>query len=366
MSVPIHRNRHVGDVVLGGEWFKGTHEALVTREQFASAQRSHTPGQRRSKELLSGKVRCGLCGKVAGVSYNERHQAIYRCKERGQGCKQSGRSANGLHRATVLGLRVLATDTKLQTAIRTQLTAQNPATPAKGPSVGSVIASLNAKQRKLLDLYYADQISAVIFADEERRLAAQITTLEEEAAGVELAKHCRDQAADEFELVTELLASMDLDEIWNEASLVERRTLVEDLVDSIRIYPDRLTVQVTGAPPILVTLDEVGLRGGIKPVVSEGRPAQSPTGESPRGSDIDVSRVFNRTYPGLRFLPHLASRQIEALTPGVSAWLRRLPPERSSSSCQLPEQLPRTSSGQSRRRNRQFPALLPYRPLGDP
>jgi site-specific DNA recombinase len=275
---------YVGDVVLGGEWFPGTHEALVTREQFAAAQRSHTPGQRRSKELLSGKVRCGLCGKVAGVSYNERHQAIYRCKERGQGCKQSGRSANGLHRATVLGLRVLATDTKLQSANRSQLSAQSPATPAKGPSVGSVIASLKAKQRKLLDLYYADQISAVIFADEENRLAAQIATLEEEAAGVELAKRCRDQAADEFELVTELLATMDLEAIWNEASLVERRTLVEDLVDSIRIYPDRLTVQVTGAPPILVTLDEVGLRGGIKPVVSEGRRQQSATGWSSSGT----------------------------------------------------------------------------------
>jgi hypothetical protein len=179
---------------------------------------------------------------------------------------------------------VLATDTKLQTAIRAQLSAQSPATPAKGPSVGSVIASLKAKQRKLLDLYYADQISAVIFADEENRLAAQIATLEEEAAGVELAKRCRDQAADEFELVTELLATMDLEAIWNEASLVERRTLVEDLVDSIRIYPDRLTVQVTGAPPILVTLDEVGLRGGIKPVVSEGRRQQSATGWSSSGT----------------------------------------------------------------------------------
>ena len=128
-----------------------------------------------------------------------------------------------------------------------------------------------SRRRKLLDLYFADQISADIFADEEHRLAAQIATLEEEVADVELARRGRDQAADEFELVTDLLASMDFDEIWNEASLVERRTLVEDLVDSIRIYPDRLTVQVTGAPPILVTLDEVGLRGGIKPVVSEGR-----------------------------------------------------------------------------------------------
>jgi hypothetical protein len=149
------------------------------------------------------------------------------------------------------------------------------------------------KQRKLLDLYYADQISAVIFADEEHRLAAQIAKLEEEVAGVELARRCRDQAADEFELVTALLATMDLDAIWNEASLVERRTLVDDLVDAIRIYPDRLTVKVTGAPPILVTLDEVGLRGGIKPVVSEGRPAQSSTGAFDLGRTL-LGQKFNK------------------------------------------------------------------------
>jgi DNA invertase Pin-like site-specific DNA recombinase len=92
-----------------------------------SSHRSHIKGQRRSKDLLSGRVRCGLCGRVAGVHYNDRNQAIYRCRHRGQGCAQSGRSANGLHRAAVLGLRVLASDLDLQEAIRTQLTAPPPA-----------------------------------------------------------------------------------------------------------------------------------------------------------------------------------------------------------------------------------------------
>lgn len=59
------------------------------------------------------------------------------------------------------------------------------------------------------------------------------------------------------------------------AADTERWTLVKDFVDSISIYPDRLTVQVAGAPPFIVALDEVGLTQGCKPVVSESRLPQS-------------------------------------------------------------------------------------------
>jgi len=59
--------------------------------------------------------------------------------------------------------------------------------------------------------------------------------------------------------------------------VAEQRLLVDNLVDAVRIFPDRLTVQVFGAPPILVTLDEVGLRPDIKPVVPETRRDRSAT-----------------------------------------------------------------------------------------
>jgi hypothetical protein len=40
-------------------------------------------------------------------------------------------------------------------------------------------------------------------------------------------------------------------------------------MDEVRIFLDRLTIQAVGATPVLVTLDEVGLRPGIKPVMSD-------------------------------------------------------------------------------------------------
>ncbi|MGI8521508.1 MAG: hypothetical protein ACR2MC_13080, partial [Actinomycetota bacterium] len=63
----------------------------------------------------------------------------------------------------------------------------------------------------------------------------------------------------------------DFDLIWHNASQKERRVLVEELIEAVTIYADRLEVTVTGAPPVVVTLDEVGLRpAGTGPVVSEG------------------------------------------------------------------------------------------------
>ena len=86
---------YLGEVLHRGEWYPGVHEPLVTAEEFAAAQKAHIPGRRRSKDLLSGKVRCGLCGKVLCVERNSRGTTIYRCKHRGKGCEIPGRSAPG-------------------------------------------------------------------------------------------------------------------------------------------------------------------------------------------------------------------------------------------------------------------------------
>ena len=260
---------YLGETFYSGEWLRGIHPPLVNERLFNAAQRGHTPGQRRSKHLLSGKVRCGLCGRVAGVHYNDRNQAIYRCRHRGQGCAQPGRAANGLQRATVLGLRVLSNDQDLHSAIRYQLTAHRRAEAPQGPSVTSAIASLEKKRRKVLDLHYADQIDADTFAEEHRRLTTQIKSLQREAEDTERERRTREEAVDKFDEVAAFLATMDVERIWGAATASERRTLVDDLVDAVCIYPDRITVQVAGAPPFMVALDEVGLTQGYKPVVSE-------------------------------------------------------------------------------------------------
>ncbi len=66
-----------------------------------------------------------------------------------------------------------------------------------------------------------------------------------------------------FELI------LDFDAIWEEASDAERRILFQDLVDEVRIFPDFITVQVAGAPPISVLPKEVRLRASSRSLVSE-------------------------------------------------------------------------------------------------
>ena len=67
-------------------------------------------------------------------------------------------------------------------------------------------------------------------------------------------------------------------------------------MDSVCIYPDRLTVQVAGAPPFTVALDEVGLKKGGTTVVSESRLAQSNGGwrDGFVESSLKTSRIAYR------------------------------------------------------------------------
>ncbi len=71
----ICENRvYLGKTRLRDKWDPGDHKALVTLEQFDAAEnRGHVAGRRRSKDLLSGKVRCGLLG-AGGVHRVQRAQ----------------------------------------------------------------------------------------------------------------------------------------------------------------------------------------------------------------------------------------------------------------------------------------------------
>jgi hypothetical protein len=49
-----------------------------------------------------------------------------------------------------------------------------------------------------------------------------------------------------FNLGAWFLTELNLETVWQEVAIAERQILVEDLVESVRPYPFRLFIQVTG------------------------------------------------------------------------------------------------------------------------
>jgi hypothetical protein len=67
---------------MNGEWFPGHHEPLITPEMFSAAARGGIKGRAKGKDLLSGKVRCGMCQRLMALDQNGEGREMYRCKHR--------------------------------------------------------------------------------------------------------------------------------------------------------------------------------------------------------------------------------------------------------------------------------------------
>lgn len=66
------------------------------------------------------------------------------------------------------------------------------------------------------------------------------------------------------------LRNLDVETMWGAANDGERRVLIEELIDSITVFPDHLEVTVGGAPPLNFLYSEVGLQGVGEPPCRRG------------------------------------------------------------------------------------------------
>lgn len=256
---------YLGLVKCGDEWLPGLHEPLVTQQQVDASRRGRTKGQRRGKDLMSGRVRCGDCGRSMSVIDNGSGWKGYRCWHRGKGCKMPSHSNKKLLKAALLPLRLIASDTELQAAIRERLDHRASARSDGDPMIESARElqrlDLERNRRKLLELYYTDKISADLFEEEQTRLQALLADLGD---GEPANTMSVPPEAEEFERVLSTLTSMDLDALWAEATDSERRILLDEYVSHVAVYVDHLEVEVNGSPRISVALQEVGLRSSVE------------------------------------------------------------------------------------------------------
>ena len=209
---------YLGEVLMNGEWFPGRHEPIITPEQFAHAHRGRIKGRPKGTDLLSGRVRCGLCQRLMSIDRNGEGRRLYRCHHRGQGCAQPRRTNTGLIRAAVLGLRLIGDDEELRAAVRLQLErARTPAPKAGGGHARRsrhVVEDLQGQRRKLLRLYYDDKIGADLFAEEEARLSVAIREAQRES-DASVAEAVRNDDVDRhFDDVAAVLATLDVQRTW--------------------------------------------------------------------------------------------------------------------------------------------------------
>lgn len=255
-------------------------QALLEELQGGVRGRAQGPYARRATSLAAcadRAVRCGLCGRVAAVDYTQAGLPTFRCRHRGQGCTMPRRAATGLEKAALLGLTLLERDESLLTVIRRQLAEARAPLAQRSQrldrSDSRSASGIERRRRKLLDLYYSDRIDPDQFAKEDSRLRAELELLQVEAVQAAADERHMDDVAKRFEDVAAVLAQMDVYRLWEAATAVERRVLVEEMLNEVVLFPDHLEVEVAGAPRLNVLLEEVGLgkpRGRPKmvPIVS--------------------------------------------------------------------------------------------------
>jgi site-specific DNA recombinase len=256
---------YLGEILHNGQWSPGRHEAIITSQEWHAAHRHAGKGVRPSKDILTGRVKCGICARRMVVQQNGRGSVVFKCRHRGQGCDQPARSNKGLARSVVFGLSLLKHDERLIGAIRRKLAGGTRPAPGGGrrdrrPTPAKALESLSVRRRQLLDLYYAGSISAEGFKDEEERLLASI-----ESARAQVLKETEEKASqDDFEArfaeVAAILQDLDIEKVWATATVDEQRVLVEELVEAITVFPDHLEVKVNGVPSLNILYGEVGLK----------------------------------------------------------------------------------------------------------
>jgi hypothetical protein len=286
---------YLGEVLLNGEWYPGRHEPIVTVAEWDAAHRGRIKGRRRGRDLLSGRVRCALCRRVMTMEDNGSGHLHYRCRHRGEGCALPRRSVRGLLKGALLGLALIGHDQHLRDAIRQQL-AEAGGEPCQGRRrrrhvAPDALGALREERRKLLQLHYAEQISAELFGEEERRLTVAIDAVRAEEAAEDEHVRQADDVQQRFEKIAAYLADIDVQSLWDEATEQERRVLIDELLDGVEVHRDHLEVIVRGAPRLNVTLEEVGLsspegegqscrRGDLNPHASKGTSPSTFSGTS--------------------------------------------------------------------------------------
>ena len=290
----VLRNRsYRGQIYYRGTWYDAPHQPLVDEALFERAQailsrRGEDPAERRtngSDYLLTGRVRCGRCGRAyLGTAAHGRHQryTYYTCVTRhryGTGhCDNDRLPAERLEQAVLERLRTtLANERLLERAVARAFERLNERQPQQD-------AELAATERKLADTRAALERYFRAFETgtmPEDACAPRIAALTEEAAGIERRRAELTQAA-EIEDAPERVTPKELAELGQELEqalatgpVARRKAVVQALVDEITVESRAAIKPVFRVPAVRSVVGTMEL-AGLEPATSWVRSRRSP------------------------------------------------------------------------------------------
>ena len=162
--IKLLKNRlYVGEVSFAGEWFKGSHEPIISVDLFNAAQKvnEHFKGQNVGKiknNVFRQKVICGCCGETY-LSYGKQQKKngpVYYymiCRRRKLPAKYESKCFNRNIKRAVLEHEIFTRIKNLETSGEIQF-----AKKSKPINYEQKIKVINDKINKLLDLYMDDRL----------------------------------------------------------------------------------------------------------------------------------------------------------------------------------------------------------------
>jgi site-specific DNA recombinase len=252
------RNKiYIGYNKYNDEWYKGTHEPIVTEELFNEVQTilderadNYNKGRGHGKinSYLGGYIWCANCnGKYSKISAKRKNakgeEVVYEffgCNSRTKrnpaavknpNCKNKNWKVSELTDLVFNQIKQLALDPDYMHELKEDKAPDN-----RPKLIQTEIDKLDTKMSKLMDLYLMDAMSKEVLQDKIHQLNEQKTKLETELDDI--------KAEDNNKLTKEQIKYIvqDFPEVLDRGDFEEIRTVIGELIERIEIDNEDITI----------------------------------------------------------------------------------------------------------------------------
>jgi site-specific DNA recombinase len=290
----LHNPYYMGVVVWNGQRYPGKHEPLVDQETFDRVQMlldaARVGGERPQKHehYLRGSIFCDEClgrllyGRHRGRS--GRYYEYFCCNNRA--VRRRGQCSSGHYSVEVTEQRVLEqvyatvyippeVQQQIRDELRDELAERTGVIEREAERHERTLAQIEAKQEKLIQLYYQDLVTEKVFAAEQEKLKA------ERRAADRLRTAAAAQLGDIKEALDLALSRVDRpEEVYRDGTPLERRVMNLAIFERIEVGPEG---EITGTKltPVYAAL-RAWQPGLGRPKV----PRRAGGQKRPRGADV--------------------------------------------------------------------------------